>query len=95
MVNEFLNPAGHPEIFVAGDLAHVEEDGHQIPGVAQPALQMGTHVARMIKQDLEEQAAEQSSTTSTREIWLPSADSLLSRKSNGPSRPTGQDSLRG
>ncbi len=53
MVNEFLNPAGHPEIFVAGDLAHVEEDGHQIPGVAQPALQMGTHVARMIKQDLE------------------------------------------
>ena len=24
MVNEFLNPAGHPEIFVCGDLAHVE-----------------------------------------------------------------------
>ena len=53
MVNEFLNPAGHPEIFVCGDLAHVEENGHQIPGVAQPAMQMGTHVARMIKQDLE------------------------------------------
>ena len=52
MVNEFLNPAGHPEIFVCGDLAHVEQDGHQVPGVAQPALQMGNHVALMIKQDL-------------------------------------------
>lgn len=53
MVNEFLNPLGHPEIFVCGDLAHVEKGGHQIPGVAQPAMQMGTHVARMIKQDVE------------------------------------------
>jgi NADH:ubiquinone reductase (H+-translocating) len=53
LVNEFLNPPGHPEIFVCGDLAHVEEGGHQIPGVAQPAMQMGTHVARMIKQDTE------------------------------------------
>lgn len=52
MVNQFLNPAGHPEIFVCGDLAHVEQDGHQLPGVAQPALQMGKHVAVMIKQDL-------------------------------------------
>jgi NADH:ubiquinone reductase (H+-translocating) len=52
MVDQFLNPAGHPEIFVCGDLAHVEQDGHQVPGVAQPALQMGKHVAVMIKQDL-------------------------------------------
>ena len=57
MVNEFLNPAGHPEIFVAGDLAHVEEDGHQIPGVAQPALQMGKHVARDDQAGPREQAA--------------------------------------
>jgi NADH dehydrogenase len=52
MVNATLNPAGHPEIFVCGDLAHFEQDGKQVPGVAQPAMQMGTHAARMIRQDL-------------------------------------------
>ncbi len=52
MVNETLNPAGHPEIFVCGDLAHFEQDGKQVPGVAQPAMQMGDHVAKMIAQDL-------------------------------------------
>ena len=53
MVDLHLNPPGHPEIFVCGDLAHVEESGHQIPGVAQPAMQMGDHAARMIGQDLD------------------------------------------
>ena len=52
LVNNTLNPAGHPEIFVCGDLAHFEQDGRQVPGVAQPAMQMGDHVARMIEQDL-------------------------------------------
>ncbi len=51
-VNQTLNPPGHAEIFVCGDLAHIEQDGRQIPGVAQPAMQMGDHVARMIEQDL-------------------------------------------
>jgi NADH:ubiquinone reductase (H+-translocating) len=55
MVDATLNPVGRPEIFVCGDLAHVEQDGRQIPGVAQPAMQMGTHVARMIAQDLKHQ----------------------------------------
>ncbi len=44
-----LNPAGHPEIFVLGDLAHYEQDGKQVPGVAQPAMQMGDYCARRIK----------------------------------------------
>jgi NADH dehydrogenase len=48
MVDEHLNPAGHPEIFVAGDLAHVEQDGKQVPGVAQPAMQMGAYAAKRI-----------------------------------------------
>jgi NADH:ubiquinone reductase (H+-translocating) len=52
IVDIFLNPPGHPEIFVCGDLAHVEENGRQIPGVAQPAMQMGTHAAKMIAQDM-------------------------------------------
>ena len=48
LVDQYLNPKGHPEIFVCGDLAHVEENGRQIPGVAQPAIQMGTYAARRI-----------------------------------------------
>jgi NADH dehydrogenase len=51
-VNETLNPAGMANVFVLGDLAHFEQDGHQVPGVAQPAMQMGDHVAKMIAADL-------------------------------------------
>ena len=52
LVDDQLNPAGMPEVFVLGDLAHFEQDGHQIPGVAQPAMQMGDHVARIVAADL-------------------------------------------
>lgn len=47
-VDEHLNPPGHPDIFVIGDLAHVEENGRQIPGTAQPAMQMGAYAAKRI-----------------------------------------------
>jgi NADH dehydrogenase len=47
-VAEDLSVPGHPEIFVAGDLAHVEQDGRQVPGVAPAAIQMGRFVAREI-----------------------------------------------
>jgi NADH dehydrogenase len=47
-VDEHLNPPGHKEIFVCGDLAHVEQDGRQVPGVAQPAIQMGVYAAKRI-----------------------------------------------
>jgi NADH:ubiquinone reductase (H+-translocating) len=52
IVDDRLNPPGLPEVFVLGDLAHFEQDGHQVPGVAQPAMQMGDHVATMIGADL-------------------------------------------
>jgi NADH dehydrogenase len=52
IVDDRLNPPALPEIFVLGDLAHLEQDGHQIPGVAQPAMQMGDHVAKIIAADL-------------------------------------------
>jgi NADH dehydrogenase len=48
LVDNHLNPPGHPEIFICGDLAHVEEDGRQLPGVAQPAMQMGHYAAQRI-----------------------------------------------
>jgi NADH dehydrogenase len=47
-VDSHLNPPSHPEIFICGDLAHVEENGRQVPGVAQPAMQMGRYAAKRI-----------------------------------------------
>jgi NADH:ubiquinone reductase (H+-translocating) len=52
IVNDRLNPAGLNEVFVIGDLAHLEQGGRQIPGVAQPAMQMGDHIAKIISADL-------------------------------------------
>ena len=52
IVDLHLNPPGHSNIFICGDLAHVEENGRQVPGVAQPAMQMGRHAAKMIGQDM-------------------------------------------
>jgi NADH dehydrogenase len=48
LVNENLNPKNRPEVFVCGDLAHFEQDGKQVPGVAQPAMQMGDYAAKRI-----------------------------------------------
>jgi len=52
LVDAHLNPPGLPEVFVLGDLAHLEQDGRQVPGVAQPAMQMGDHAAKMIAADI-------------------------------------------
>ncbi len=43
-----LSIAGHPEIFVIGDLAGFEQDGAQVPGVAPTAMQMGRYAAGAI-----------------------------------------------
>ena len=56
MVDNELNPQELANVFVLGDLAHFEQDGAQIPGVAQPAMQMGDHAAKMIRADLEGRA---------------------------------------
>lgn len=50
VVDEFLNPKGLPHVFICGDLAHFEQDGRQVPGVAQPAMQMGDFAAKRIGQ---------------------------------------------
>jgi NADH dehydrogenase len=52
IVDSNLNPPGLPEVFVIGDLAHFEQDGHQVPGVAQPAMQMGDHIGKVISADI-------------------------------------------
>lgn len=45
---------GHPDAFVAGDLAHAEDPqtGRTAPGLAPAAKQMGQHVARVIKGEI-------------------------------------------
>src|SRR5262249_24838504 len=43
-----LSLRDRPEVFVAGDLASVLQDGKPVPGVAQAAKQMGARVARNI-----------------------------------------------
>ncbi len=55
-VDEYLNPPGHRNIFICGDLADVTENGKPVPGVAQPAMQMGTQAAHMIEADMEGKA---------------------------------------
>jgi NADH dehydrogenase len=48
LVDEHLNPKGMPNVFICGDLAHFEQDGKPVPGVAQPAMQMGDYAAKRI-----------------------------------------------
>ena len=43
-----LSVPGHPHVFVAGDLMHLEQDGQPVPGIAPAALQSGRHVAKNI-----------------------------------------------
>jgi NADH dehydrogenase FAD-containing subunit len=45
----------HPEIFVVGDTAYLEEGGKPLPGVAQVAIQQGRYVGRLIAGRLKEQ----------------------------------------
>jgi NADH dehydrogenase len=55
-VQRDLSIAGHPEVFVIGDLAALQdENGKWLPGVAPVAMQQGEWVARTIARDLEHQ----------------------------------------
>jgi NADH dehydrogenase len=53
LVEPDLSIPGHPEAFVVGDLAHLEQDGAILPGVAQVAMQSGARAAANIRADLE------------------------------------------
>ncbi len=44
-----LTVPGHPEIFVGGDLASLQQDGRPVPGVAPAAKQMGRHIAAAVR----------------------------------------------
>jgi len=44
-----LSLSNHPEIFVAGDTASLEQDGKPLPGVAQVAIQQGHYAGDLIR----------------------------------------------
>ena len=52
-VTPFLNTETHDNVYVLGDLAYLEQDGAMLPGVAQVAMQMGSHTAVNILRQLE------------------------------------------
>jgi len=47
-ITPMLTLPDHPEVFVVGDLAALEQDGKPVPGVAPAAMQMGRHAAESI-----------------------------------------------
>jgi NADH:ubiquinone reductase (H+-translocating) len=59
IVQPDMTVPGHPEIFVIGDLANFSHQGGKpLPGVAQPAIQQGRYVAKVIKHRLKNEAIE-------------------------------------
>ncbi len=56
LIQPDLSIPDHPEVFVIGDLASLQdENGKMLPGVAPVAMQQGEWVARTIARDLEHQ----------------------------------------
>ena len=47
-IQKDLTVPGHPEIFVVGDTAALEQDGKPLPGVAQVAIQQGRYAGKSI-----------------------------------------------
>jgi NADH:quinone reductase (non-electrogenic) len=47
-----LTVPGHPDIYVIGDTASLEQEGKPLPGVAQVAIQQGQYTGRRIAQSL-------------------------------------------
>jgi len=47
-----LTVPGHPDIYVLGDTASLEQDGKPLPGVAQVAIQQGHYAGRRIARSL-------------------------------------------
>ena len=52
IVEPDLSIPGHPEVFVAGDLAHLHTPEGPLPGIAPVAVQQGTYVAQKILESI-------------------------------------------
>ena len=51
-IQQDLSVPGHPEVFAVGDIAALEQNGKQLPGVAQVAIQQGRYAARLIQRSI-------------------------------------------
>lgn len=52
-VEPSLAVPGHPHVFAAGDLVSLtDHNGKNVPGLAPAAMQMGKHVAKVLREDL-------------------------------------------
>jgi len=51
-IQDDLTIPGHPDIYVIGDTASLEQEGKPLPGVAQVAIQQGEYAGRRIAQSL-------------------------------------------
>jgi NADH dehydrogenase len=56
-VERNLSVTSHPEVFVVGDTASLDQDGKPLPGVAQVAMQQGRYVGNLLRRRLNGQAA--------------------------------------
>ena len=87
-VNPDCSLPGHPEVFAVGDMVSL----NKLPGVAQPAMQEGKYVAKLIKARTTGARRRRRSSTSTRATWRPSGTRPRSptRSASGPpaSSPT-------
>ena len=52
-----LTVPGHPEIFVVGDTASLQQHGKPLPGVAQVAMQEGRYAGKLIRRRVSSKAA--------------------------------------
>jgi NADH dehydrogenase len=48
-IQKDLTVPNHPEIFIVGDTASLDQDGKPLPGVAQVAMQQGRYAGKMIR----------------------------------------------
>lgn len=58
IVNTDLTIPNYPNVFVIGDMASVNSNGWDVPGVAQAAIQMGRYVGAVIRDEITEAKSE-------------------------------------
>lgn len=68
-IQKDLSVPGHPDIFVLGDTASLDQDGKPLPGVAQVAMQQGRYAAKLIRSRLSGEPRPAHFATSIRAAW--------------------------
>jgi NADH:ubiquinone reductase (H+-translocating) len=68
IVKPDLSVPGHPNVFVAGDLASTVfgKNKSPVPGVAPAAMQMGSHIAKVIRQQIRAETTPEKTTPENR-----------------------------